>query len=67
MEISYTSKYGKIVKSRSSLPAYWYKGKLIARGSSIASPDYREAPTPEDWDYCVSLRINHHEKRTQRN
>lgn len=55
MEYVYTSRYGKIIKFTSGLTEYWYKDKLIARGSSIASPDYRETPTKADWAYCVSL------------
>jgi len=56
VEYIYTSKYGKIVKFKNSLPEYWYKKKLVARGSSISSPDYLEAPTMEDWAYCVEMR-----------
>lgn len=55
MKKSYISKYGKIVKLCPGIPEYWYKGKLIARGSSISSPDPREKPTKSDWEYCFSL------------
>jgi len=52
--MNYTSKYGKIVKGN-GLPEYWYKGKFIARGSSISSSDRRQKPTSEDWKYCFSM------------
>lgn len=52
----YTSKYGKIVKQCPGLNEYWYRGKLIARGSSISSSDPDTPPTKEDWAYCVALR-----------
>lgn len=56
MYAEYRSKYGKIVKQCPGLCEYWYKGKLIARGSSISSPDPAVPPTKEDWALCVSLR-----------
>ncbi|MCL2140330.1 MAG: hypothetical protein FWH42_01430 [Dehalococcoidia bacterium] len=57
MEVAYTSKYGKIVKMCPGLHEYWYKGKFIARGSSICeSPNPAYKPTREDWDYCMGLR-----------
>lgn len=56
MYAEYCSKYGKIVKQCPGLNEYWYKGKLIARGSSISSPDPAVPPTKEDWALCVSLR-----------
>lgn len=56
MKTEYKSKYGKIVKQCPGTNEYWYKGKLIARGSSISSSDPREKPTKADWEYCVSLR-----------
>lgn len=55
MKAEYKSKYGKIVKQCPGINEYWYKGKLIARGSSISSADPREKPTKEDWEYCVGL------------
>lgn len=51
----YTSKYGKIVKQCPGLHEFWHKGKLIAKGSSISSPNPDSKPTPEDWMYCTSL------------
>lgn len=56
MEKEYISKYGKIVKRCPELCEYWYKGKLVARGSSISSSDPREKPTNDDWKYCITLR-----------
>jgi len=56
MEKTYTSKYGKIIKKCPGLCEYWYKGKLIIRGSSISSSDPREKPTKNDWEYCTSLK-----------
>lgn len=56
MKAVYTSRYGKIVKQCPGLNEYWYKGKLIARGSSISGPNPECKPTREDWAYCVSLR-----------
>ncbi len=56
MQITYTSSYGKIIKKCPGVHEYWYKGKLIARGSSISSPDPRERPTSADWKYCKSMR-----------
>lgn len=56
MYAEYRSKYGKIVKQCPGLNEYWYKGKLIARGSSISSPDPSVPPTKEDWALCVWLR-----------
>ena len=55
--MTYTSRYGKIVKHGGcSLPEFWYKGELIARGSSITSPNPDCKPTKEDWAYCAHLR-----------
>lgn len=56
MVVSYTSKYGKIVKRCPGLHEYWYKGKLIARGSIISSPNPLCRPTSEDWKLCCQLR-----------
>lgn len=56
MEISYKSRYGKIVKRCPGLNEYWYKGKLVAKSNSISSPDPREKPTRDDWVFCISLR-----------
>ena len=56
MYAEYRSKYGKIVKQCPGLNEYWYKGQLIASGSSISSPDPSVPPTKEDWAFCVSLR-----------
>lgn len=56
MKYEYSSRYGKIIKSCPGLAEYWYKGKLIARGSSISSSNPTSKPTSEDWEYCVSLR-----------
>lgn len=56
MTAKYISKYGLLTKNCPGLHEYWYKGKLIARGSSLSSPDPRERPTHDDWDYCLSLR-----------
>lgn len=56
MEQAYVSKYGKIIKKCPGLHEYWYKGVLIARGSSISSPNPLYKPTREDWSYCVFLR-----------
>ena len=56
MYAEYRSKCGKIVKQCPGLNEYWYKGKLIASGSSISSPDLSVPPTKEDWAFCVSLR-----------
>lgn len=56
MTKEYISKYGKIVKNCPGVHEYWYHGQLIAKGSSISSPDPREKPTPSDWAYCDSLR-----------
>ena len=53
---TYTSRYGKIVKGGCSLPEYWYKGVLIAKGSSITAPNPDYPPTKSDWAYCVHLR-----------
>ena len=55
MEKSYISKYGKIIKRCPGIHEYWYKNKLIAKGSSISSPDPREKPTKADWKFCISL------------
>ena len=52
----YRSRYGKIVKRSPGLHEYWYKGKLVARGSCISSANPEEPPTAEDWALCVSLR-----------
>ena len=54
--MTYTSKYGKIVKRCPGIHEYWWKGKLIASGSSISSPNPDCKPTKDDWAYCVSLR-----------
>lgn len=56
MKIAYTSKYGKLVKRCPGLHQYWYKGKLIAEGSSLSSANPEVKPTKEDWEFCVSLR-----------
>lgn len=56
MYAEYRSKYGKIVKQCPGLNEYWYRGKLIASGSSISSPDPSVPPTKEDWALCVWLR-----------
>lgn len=56
MYAEYRSKYGKIVKQCPGLCEYWYKGQLIASGSSISSPDPSVPPTKEDWALCVWLR-----------
>lgn len=56
MEVVYTSKYGKLVKRCPGLHQYWYKGKLIAEGSSLSSANPEDKPTKEDWEFCVSLR-----------
>lgn len=55
MKREYTSKYGKIVKQCPGAHEYWYKGKLIARGSSLSSPNPDCKPTKEDWEFCKSL------------
>nr|DAE22823.1 MAG TPA: hypothetical protein [Siphoviridae sp. ct2hZ16]DAG24002.1 MAG TPA: hypothetical protein [Caudoviricetes sp.] len=62
MEITYISKYGKLVKRCPGLHEYWYKGKLIAKGSSLSSSDPTEKPTSEDWAFCVSLRPEEEKK-----
>ena len=54
--VVYTSRYGKIIKKCPGLHEYWYKGKLIARGSSLSSPNPECKPTKEDWEYCIGLR-----------
>ena len=54
--VVYTSRYGKIIKKCPGLHEYWYKGKLIARGSSLSSPNPHSKPTKEDWEYCIGLR-----------
>lgn len=56
MRKEYTSQYGKIVKQCPGLNEYWYKGKLVARGSSISGPNPEVKPSAADWSYCVSLR-----------
>lgn len=56
MTITYVSRYGKIVKNCPGIHEYWYKGSLIAKGSSISDPNPREKPTGGDWQYCISLR-----------
>ena len=56
MDKVYISKYGKIVKRCPGLHEYWYRGKLVARGSSLPSPDPDCPPTSDDWAFCVSLR-----------
>ena len=56
MERVYKSRYGKIVKRCPGLPEYWYKGKMIARGSSLTSADPDERPTQKDWKFCLLLR-----------
>ena len=54
--MTYISKYGKIVKQCPGLTEYYYKGKLIARGSSICdNPNPNEKPTRKDWEYCKSM------------
>lgn len=65
MKKTYTSKYGKIVKQCPGLNEYWYKGKLIARGSIISSPNPNVPPTSEEWAFCVWLRDDNQE--TERN
>ena len=62
MYAEYRSKYGKIIKQCPGLNEYWYKGQLIARGSSISSPNPAVPPTKEDWAFCVSLREDRAEK-----
>lgn len=56
MQKKYISKYGKMIKNCPGLTEYWYHGKLVARGSSLSSPDPNVPPTREDWEFCVSLR-----------
>lgn len=56
MERVYISKYGKIIKRCPGLHEYWHRGKLIAKGQSISSPDPEEKPTKADWEFCVGLR-----------
>ena len=51
----YTSRYGKLVKNCPGLVEYWYQGKLVARGSSLSSPDPRSKPNSEDWQYCFNM------------
>lgn len=56
MVVTYTSRYGKIVKRCPGLPEYWYHGSLIARGRSVCdNPDPRCKPTAADWHFCKSL------------
>lgn len=56
MRKEYTSKYGKIVKECPGVPEYWYKGRMVARGSSITDANPDCPPTKDDWAFCVSLR-----------
>ena len=56
MTMTYTSRYGKIVKRCPGIHEYWWKGKLIASGSSISSPNPDCKPAKDDWAYCVHLR-----------
>lgn len=56
MTREYKSKYGKIVKKCPGLSEYWYKGELIARGSSISDPNPDCKPTRDDWEYCLGFR-----------
>lgn len=58
MTKTYISRYGKIVKKCPGLPEYWYRGRLIARGSAISCPNPDVPPTKADWEFCVSLRDN---------
>ena len=56
MTVTYISKYGKMIKKCPGLHEYWYKGKMIARGSSLSGPNPECKPTKADWEYCVSIR-----------
>lgn len=56
MEKTYISRYGKLVKKCPGLPEYWYRGRLIAKGSSLSSSNPNSKPTKADWEFCVSLR-----------
>lgn len=58
MEKIYRSKYGKIIKRSPGITEYWYRGKMIARGSAISCPNPDVPPTKADWAFCVSLRDN---------
>ena len=56
MERTYTSKWGKIVKRCPGVPEYYYRGRLIAYGCAVSSPDPRVKPTKSDWEFCVSMK-----------
>lgn len=56
MECVYMSKHGKIIKKCPGLHEYWYKGNLVAQGSSLSCPNPAYKPTKDDWAYCASLR-----------
>ena len=56
MERKYTSKFGTIIKKCPGLNEYWFKGKLIARGSCISGPNPDCKPSKDDWEICVWLR-----------
>ena len=67
MKITYTSKYGKIIKKCPGLTEYWYKGEIVARGGSICvdcNPENK--PTKKDWAFCVSLRKSADGKEEQK-
>lgn len=55
MIVEYKSKYGRIVKQCPGLCEYYFKGELIARGSSLSSPNPDSPPTQDDWEFCYSL------------
>ena len=55
MIVEYKSKYGRIVKQCPGLCEYYFRGELIARGSSLSSSDPDSPPTQDDWEFCYSL------------
>jgi hypothetical protein len=58
MEKSYISKYGKLIKKSPGLHEFWHKGTLVAKGSSLSSPNPLASPTKNDWQYCKDLLKN---------
>lgn len=67
MKITYTSKYGKIIKQCPGIHEYWYKGEIVARGSWIcADCNPENKPTKKDLAFCVSLRKSADGKEEQK-
>ena len=67
MKITYTSKYGKIIKQCPGIHEYWYKGEIVARGSWICADCNPENKlTKKDWAFCVSLRKSADGKEEQK-